>query len=337
MATSQKPPISKDQVLKSFQQISAQQKAQEHRILTKEEAAERAKDREVVDVASKYTVEAIVKGLAELQLSFSANVDTLTRRLLDESQRLEQLRRAIEVETVHVKDLSEVKIAADALEILRQEQKDQLRVFEESAKQRRETLDAEIARTRTAWAEESKRHEENAKRYEEQVQRARKKAEEEFTYELARKRKLESDAFEDSKTKLHRNLSAEEAQRNKNWTDRETVLAKSAAELDAFKAKVDGFPAELDEAVKKAREEAIKEGFADAKVRADLLEKEVEANRKVYSLQISSLEEQLAKQTAQVEALTEKLQAALQQSQVMALKAIEGTAHAHAAQKSATA
>jgi hypothetical protein len=169
------------------------------------------------------------------------------------------------------------------------------------------------------------------------VQRARKKAEEEFTYELARKRKLEADAFEDNKTKVNRNLGDEEAQRNKNWADREANLAKTAAELETFKAKVDGFPVELEEAIKKAREEAIKEGFADAKVRADLLEKEVEANRKVYSLQISSLEETLAKQTTQADALTEKLQNALQQSQVMALKAIEGTANAHAAQKSATA
>ena len=78
---------------------------------------------------------------------------------------------------------------------------------------------------------------------------------------------------------------------------------------------------------------SIRETAGEAKVKAELLEKEVEGNRKVYALQIASLEETLKKQAEQIESLSAKLQVALTQAQELAMKAIEGTAHAHAARR----
>jgi hypothetical protein len=76
--------------------------------------------------------------------------------------------------------------------------------------------------------------------------------------------------------------------------------------------------------VKKAREDAIREATSDAKIKAELMEKEIEANRKVHALQIATLEECITKNAAQIEAVTAQLQAALKQTQDLALRAIDG-------------
>ncbi|HSN99107.1 MAG TPA: hypothetical protein VLS89_12520 [Candidatus Nanopelagicales bacterium] len=337
MASKPSATSSKEHILKTFQQIVEHQKALASRIVTAEEAAERAREREVVKAASTYTVEVIIKGLADLQLHFGDTIDAVARRLTDESSRLDQLRRAIEVETAYAKQLNDIMIAADALSILKQEHREALRTFEEHARERREALETDIRDTRASWEEERGQHEREVKKHEETLARDRKKAEDDFSYELVRKRKLEADAATDKRAKTERRLAEEDAKKTRQWADREAALAAKAEEHKTHKARVEAFPQEMEEAVKKAREEALKETFAEAKVKAELLEKEVEANRKVYALQIESLEETLKKQAEQIDSLTAKLAVALTQSQSLAMKAIEGTAHAHATRREITA
>jgi hypothetical protein len=328
MATKPGVTSSKEHILRAFQQVAEHQKALASRIVTAEEAADSAKEREIVKAASGYTVEVIIKGLADLQLHFGDSIDNVARRLTDEAARLEQLRRAIEVETAYAKHLNDIMIAADALDILNQEQREALKVFEEQAKSRLSALESEIKNSRDQWTEEQAQHELQVKKYEEKLARDRKKAEDDFSYDLVRKRKLEADVGADKRAKTERQLAEDDAKRTRQWSEREAALAARAPALALHKARVEAFPQEVDEAAKKAREDAIKETFADAKVKAELLEKEVEANRKVYALQVESLEETLRKQAEQIEVLSSKLQVALTQAQALALKAIEGTAHA---------
>lgn len=326
MASKPSATSSKENILKTFQQIAEQQRALASRIVTAEEAAERAREREVVKTASAFTVEVIIKGLADLQLHFGDTIDAVVRRLTEESSRLDQLRRAIEIETAYAKHLSDIMIAADALSILEQEHREALRSFEEQARERRDKLEAEIRDTRASWEEERGQHERGVKKHEETLARDRKKAEDDFNYELARKRKLEADAAAEKRAKTERQLAEEDTKRARQWAEREASLAARAQEHAAHKARVEAFPQEMEEAIKKAREEALKETFAEAKVRAELLEKEVEANRKVYALQVESLDGTLQKQSEQLESLQAKLQVALTQVQDLALKAIQGTA-----------
>lgn len=333
MASKSGSASSRENILKAFQQVVDHHEAQKARIITAEEAAERAREREVVKVASGYTVEVIIKGLADLQLHFGDTIDMVAKRLSGEASRLDELRRAIDVETAFGKQLNDIRIAADALSILKQEHREALKGFEEDALEKREALDAEIKQSQSDWAAERAQHEAEVKKYDEKLARDRKKGEDDFAYELARKRKLEADALADKREKAERQIDEEEGRRKKQWAEREALLAQRAEEHALHKAKVEAFPQEVDEAAKKAREESLKEGFADAKVKAELLEKEVEANRKVYALQISSLEETVKKQGEQIEAFTAKLQIALSQAQELALKAIEGTSHSHAARR----
>jgi hypothetical protein len=325
MAAKPSTQSSKDQILKAFQQVADHQRAQKARIVTAEEAAERARERAVVKTAEGYTVEVIIKGLADLQLGFGDTIDDVVRRLTGESSKLDEMRRAIEIETAYAKHLSDVSVAADALSILKQEHREALRVHDEEARTQTEALESEIKETRAAWDEARLTHEREVARFEEKLGRDRGKSEADFNYELARKRKVEADSMADKRAKTERDLTEEEQRRGKQWVEREAVLASKAAELASNKARVEAFPQEMDEAAKKAREDALRETFGEAKVRAELLEKEVEGNRKVYALQVESLEATLKKQAEQIDSLSARLQVALTQVQELAHKAIEGT------------
>jgi hypothetical protein len=320
-----RPGNTKEQVLTAFKRVLERQSALASKLVTKEEQAEQANNLEVVRAASGYTIENIVKGLAELQLSFGGAIDNLTKRLGEDAVKLEELQRALSVETNRFQHLTEIRTAADALNILKQEYSDDLYQFEAQAKQRTEALDAEQAQIRGRWAEEAKEHEAAIKKFDETLAATRTKAENDFNYQLTRTRKIDEDAFEEKKLLALRANTEDDGRRNADWTAREAALVLRVAEFNAHKKKVDEFSQELDEQVKKAREESLKDTFADAKIKAELLEKEVEANRKVSALQIQSLESTLVKQAEQLEAITGQLQAATKQTQELAHKAIEGT------------
>jgi hypothetical protein len=59
---------SKQQLVQAFQLIRTERRKLESKIATKQEEAEKAKNQEILTAASTYTVDSIVKGLADLQL-----------------------------------------------------------------------------------------------------------------------------------------------------------------------------------------------------------------------------------------------------------------------------
>ncbi|WP_164927956.1 hypothetical protein [Deinococcus radiodurans] len=84
---------------------------------------------------------------------------------------------------------------------------------------------------------------------------------------------------------------------------------------------MEAFPAELEEAVKKAREEGIRQANADAKVRSDLLERDWEASKQSYELHLDSLQAAVAAAEAQVAELQAQQQRVSEQTQNLATRA----------------
>lgn len=321
---------SKDDILKAFKALLRAHENQAGQIATKAEEAAKAQEREVVDKAAGYTVESIVKGLADLQLSFSAELDRLSETLESESSKLSELQRAIVVEAARLKDLQNTKVAAEALAILKHENAETMADFEKDAAEKRTDLDENIESTRKSWAEEAEEFTASVAAYDENLTKDRAQAEADYQYDKERKEKIEADQYTEKKRLLERNLAETEAQKEKDWSAREKVLTENAEEIAELRAKVEAFPTELEEAVTKAREGGIRSATNDAKVDAELLEKEIEGNIKVYELRISSLESTITEQNAQIAKLLEQLNTASVQSQDLAVKAIEGASRGQA-------
>jgi hypothetical protein len=322
----------KQHILEAFQQLFEARKPFPSRMAIREEVAEKARDKRVVETVSTYTVERVVKGLAELQLHFGTDIDGLAARLSTEIHKLEDVRRAIEVETSHFEELRHIKMAAEALNILTQDHQETARTFAADATRQRETLERDIAEKRQAWQKEQEGHEQSVAAYEAALQKERQQEEETYQYGVERKRKIETDAYEEKKKQVEVEFAETAAEKDQDWARREAIFAGHQQWLEPYKAQAQTFPQERAAAVQQAREEAIKAAQHTAKVRADLFQKEEEANRKVHEAEMQTLNDTLRQQQAQIDALSTDFKAALKQVQELSAKAIGSTANTGTAQ-----
>lgn len=315
---------SKAKLLNAFQQILAERRTLAPRIATREETAERERDRSVLETVSLYTADGIIRGLADLQLDFGNIITGLATRLTTETNKLDDLQRAIQVEADRLQAIQQTRVVADALDLLTQEHQENLRQLEQQTTGDREQLEREMATTRKLWQQEQEEFTAQVDERSELQQRERQQQEEDYTYETERSRKIATDEYEETQRQIEREIQAKNQAKAKDWAERGQILASHQSALEVYQQKVATFPTELEEAVKKAREEGIRDANQDAKIKADLLEKEWEAAQQGYELQVQSLETKIQKQTEQISEISTQLQTALRQAQELAMKAFDG-------------
>ncbi|MBD2183904.1 coiled-coil domain-containing protein [Aerosakkonema funiforme] len=322
---------SKAKIQEAFEQILTQRRNVASRVATKEEEAEKEKNRTVLETVSQYTADSIVRGLADLQLEFGNTITGLSTRLTTETAKLDELKRAIAIATQNLQELQQTRVVADALYLLTQEHQETLRSLEQRAANDRESLEKEIVESRKIWQREQEEFDANLNEGNELLQRDRTKQEEDYGYDTERDRKIARDKYEETKRLLEREIQETTQAKEKNWAERERTLATNQKLLEEYQRKAAAFPGELDEAIKKSREEGIREADREAKVKADLLDKEWEATKQGYELQIQSLEAKIQRQTEQITEISTQLQATLRQAQELAMRAFESSSNRFAA------
>ncbi|MDX1920982.1 MAG: hypothetical protein SFU25_09650, partial [Candidatus Caenarcaniphilales bacterium] len=315
----------KAQVKQAFKQLLTERKALRSEVRTQEEIAQKAQEQTLVNKAAQFTSDTIVKGLAELQLGLGNSISLLGEQLQAELTKLDELKSSIKVENARLQEILNIQLAADALDILKQEQTAFSQLMNETHTDKLKQLSEEQTQKRAEWVKELQEQELAAQEYTENLRLDREKELADYKYELDRTYKLDTDLFSEKRKLLERELKETETGKRKDWKQREKTLQLNQPKFDEYKAKVDASEQEISEAVKKAREEAIKDASREVKIKAELFEKEVEGSKQVYELQIKSLEETLAQQTSQVEKLQTELKEALAQVQSLSLKAIENT------------
>lgn len=322
---------SKAKLLEAFQQLLAERRRIESKVATKADEARHLEDQQILAIASQYTADSIVRGLADLRLEFSQVISELSTQLSTENTKLEELHRAIAVETDHLDTLRQVRIVADALHILTQEHQEKLDALHHQVESDREQLEKEMVETRKSWQQEQAEFEAIQVEHQSLLQQERIRQEADYHYDSDRSRKLAIDEYAAKQRQVERELAETEQTKAKQWADRERILASQQTLLAEYQQRVTAFPAEQEEAVKKAREEGIRDIHQDAKVKADLLEKEWESTKQGYDLQIQALEAKVHQQTTQIAEISTQLQTVMQQAQELAMRAFETSTHRSAA------
>jgi hypothetical protein len=321
----QNEPKSREEIQKAFAPLLRSHEAKAGQISTKAEEAQLAKEREVVDRAVTYTVESIVNDLAKLQLEFSSSVDVIAERLTGESAKLEELRGAIKVEAKRLDNLRSTILVAEALAILEQDHKHKLAAFEQEVAEKTLELEQEIAETRARWAKDAEEHAAEVAEHDAAQAKERAQASADHAYERERQGKLDADADAERRRDVERELADEEAAKVKDWNAREKQLSAVADELAELREKVAAFPQEMEDKVKAARDKAMATVNREAKFAAEMAQKEHDGKLKVAELKIHTLEERIARQTALIAELNEKLDATIAKSQNLAEQAFKRT------------
>ena len=317
---------SKAQILQNFQQILANKKKIESKVETKEQSAEKAKNKQLLEVASTYTIDSIVKGLADLQLDFGSITSGLSEKLKQESSKLDELKRAIEIEAEQLQQLQQIRVVADAFHILTQEHQEKLTVLEQNATNQHEIIEKDTTQKRKIWGKEQQEFDAAVQEKTAFTIKQRQGEAADYQYDLQRERKIETDAYEETKRTSEREMQEFTREKDKNWVEREKLLSDNQAEFEKNQTKAAGFEEELKQAYTKAKEEAIQEVSREAKVKADLVDKEWEGSKQGYELKVQSLQQTIERQTEQIAEISAQLQATMKQAQDLAMKAFASKA-----------
>jgi hypothetical protein len=308
----------RDQILQSFQEILIQKKQREYQVATKEEEAEKEKNKQLLAIANTYTIDNIVRGLADLQLDFGNIINSLSERLDSEAGKLDQLQRAIAIETQNLQQLQKVRVVADALHLLRQEHQEKLRAIEHEISSKTEALEKEMAQTRKTWQQEQQEFETKIQEAQDLRQKQRQQEEADYTYELERQRKIDADRYEQEKRSLEIKIADQSQCKDKSWAEREQFISQNQARFEDYLTQVSGLEEELKQAYIKAKEEAIQDVTREEKVKADLFDKEWEGSQQGYELKISALEATIQGHNEQIRELSAQLQEATKQAKDLA-------------------
>lgn len=319
------------QIISAFERLVERQEAKASQIQTKEDQAQHKLDAQIVERASDYSVEGIVKGLAQLELSFSDQLQSLAQTLDQEASKLQELKRAIFVQRGYQQGLQDVKIAAEALNILEQQNREQLKNFETFSQQQRLELEESQREFNEDLAKQKQQLEQEQQEYIKQRDAKRTKEEDEFDYQKTTARQKAQDSFDHEKTAKLRDLEQGQRDHDEDWQRRQAALDKRAQDIEMMRQHLDELPSKIEEATKDARENAIKRERQNAKVEAELLQREMDNDVQVYELQMRTLQDKIEAQAQQLRDLISQLNAASNQTQNLATKAIEGAQHKQSA------
>jgi len=320
----------KEEMLKAYNDLATRFQEKAANSSEKQVEAKKATESAVVDKASNYTVESIIKGLANVNIYVGKALTDLSRELTAEANKLTEIREAITIETKHLEELHDIRLAADTLANLIQNNTQNKAAFEAESEEERNQFAAEMAAKRAEWKKEQEAYNAALKENEARLKKEREREREEYEYNLALSRKKDKDLYEEQKGGLLKALKEERTKQEQELSARESAVVAVETELGELRTKVANFPSSLAAAVEQAEREALQRSEARSKLEEQLRLKEVEGDKRVAELRINALEESVKRQAAQIEALTKKLEEANVQVQAIAVKAIEGASNARA-------
>lgn len=303
----------KNEILEAYEQLLKEVQANKSGDTKKQ--AEQEQKQKTVEKAASHSNEDIVKNIANLKVMLNGSLDKLEDNLLKEFRKFTEVKEAIESEEQRLKDVYEIHVNIDSLEALLLAQKEKKVQFETEMNEKRQTFETEMAATREKWEREKKQWEQTFKEQKEQKEKERKREEEEYTYNLKLQRKKEEDDYNHRRQMQEQEL----AEKEKEWKEKES-------EYQELKKQVAEHPAQLEEAVKKAREEVTNTLTTQYNYEKDLYQKEINGDIKLYQQTIKNLETKISEQNKLIDQLTQKADLSSDQVKEIAMKALEGSA-----------
>jgi chromosome segregation ATPase len=288
-------------------------------ISSKEQEARNSHAKNVLTDVSGLTAESAVKKVTEAGLTINKTLAGINEQVMALVEELKKLDEAIHLKTEELAALHGKDIAASAIDVL---------VAEYDRK--KADLQAEMERLQKEIAENRAQSAEALATEQEAAELARKRAEEQYSYDMALQRKKEQDAFAEQ---LRQQAAAERDRKEKlekEWATREEGLKLREKELEDLRKQVSDFPTVLKKEADTAAAIAGNRVKGEWEMKFTLAQKDAETAQRVASMEISSLKETNHKQAQALQALQAELAEAKRQVQTIAEKALESASGARA-------
>lgn len=279
-------------------------------------------------IQNKQKMQSTIDNLILLQFSFGGAVSELSEKLTSEASKLEELRRTVGEEVQQLQELHGLEnVEEDTLDNLIQQYEESAKTFTNELSDRRETVEQELLELRQTWEKEQEQQKLAVKERNENFQKSRQRDEETYNYDLHLQRNLDIEEYEQQQKTLYKEIEEFQQEQEKQWAEREKSIADREKLYAEVKAKVEAHPKELEANIKNGKDNGRNIGYYQAKVKADLLAKDIEGQKQNYELQIQGMLQTIQNQESRIANLSKQLDAALKQVQDLAVKAIEGASN----------
>jgi hypothetical protein len=279
--------------------------------------------------SKKPKMQQVLENLTQLQVGFGGAVSELSEQLTREATQLQEFQKNVNLELEQLKDLHDLEeVSDDTLDVLLQRYKENSKIFTEELTQQQETLEQQFKEQQSAWQKEQNQQQKSIQERNENRNKSQARDQESYQYNLQLQQDLDHEEYEQTQAILYKQLEELQQEREKQWEEREQALTEKEKEYAEVKAKVEEFSQKLEENIKRGKESGRNIGNYQAKIKADLLAKEVEGQKQFFELRIKSLSETIKTQENRIQSLSKQVDAALKQVQDLAVKAIEGTSNA---------
>ncbi len=269
-----------------------------------------------------------IESLLLLQAGFGGAVSELSEKLTSEATKLEELQEAVAEELQQLQNLHNLaEVGDETLDNLIQQYEESAKTFSEEFEERQEALQQQTTERTKAWEKERQERERFVKERNENLNKSRVRDEESYEYDLVLQRDIDTEEYEENKKRLYKELEELREEREKQWAQREKEIGDREKEYAYATLQVEEFQKKLEENIKNGKENGRNIGNYQAKVKADLLAKEIEGEKQVYQLRLQSLNQTIQNQEMRIQSLSKQLDSALKQVQDLAVKAIEGSSN----------
>jgi hypothetical protein len=327
----------KQEMLDAYNEL--QQQLQEKRVeeLKPEDKIEEKKAMKLVETGDSLSVDGVMKDIGNLKLEMGKVFTGLADQLQQEVSKYNAVKQAISIKEEELKEIFEIQKTASSLNALMEVQRRKRDEFEEEMAEIKEDLTREIETLRLEWEKEKKLHTLEIRERDSSESKQREREKEEYQYALQRERQLARNQFEDEKAgyeeekaRLEKEIAEKKEGMEKEFSAREESIRQSEQELKELRGKVAAFPGELEAAIAREAKVAVDRVKLEAKNREELLNKESEGERNVFTTRIAALENKVKEQSETIAKLAQQHEKAYSQVQEIAIRAVEGSSGAKA-------
>ncbi|MGF1529588.1 MAG: hypothetical protein ACFCBW_22820 [Candidatus Competibacterales bacterium] len=267
----------------------------------------------------------VVDTMDRLDDMFNQALSRLSTELLVKSGKLKDISQDVENERTQLKELYHLEtIGDDTLDQLIDQYRQRSEANQVALVDKRRQTEAHIEQGTRSWQTEREKATLEFKEYQAQTLLAQERADREYAYKLQLERQTTDEEAQRVREERERELQAYREKIHHQWTEEEEKLAAEEKAFQEAKEKAERFPAELEAAERRAREEGKGIGASQAKRQAALAKSAAEAELETLRLQVAAADEEAAKLSEQIDGLTLQLDSSITKVQELAVKAIEG-------------
>ncbi len=239
--------------------------------------------------------------ISALNKKMQGTLNGLRDKLVSESEKLTELRKAIEIETRRLEEVHNIKLANDALQTLIADYELKRKEMEKFRAETESSLNDEMEQKKRNWEREQ----------------------EEYEYNLKLERKKEEDGYELEKNKKKAARQDEIDKKEAALSEKEEILNGREEDIENMRIQIDEFPAKLAETIEKAKEEQRAILQKDFDVQKQLSEEKCNSAKNILETKLENLQEIMKNQNIEIASLKKSLYEANQKAQSLATTIVE--------------